>query len=121
MASEGCSCHRSETPDEARCVEIPPGSGRRHGSCWRPKRGSGRHDLGRRRASRLPGGSDSNDIRVLPADNGDLRFEERNEDVVVDNQNPSCMVAVAANKTTVQCETTSDRFIIEGEALGDSV
>ena len=67
------------------------------------------------------GGEDHNEIRVLAAVDGDLRFEERNEDVVVDNQNSSCTAVVTAIKTEVQCETDSDRFVIEGEGLGDSV
>ena len=67
------------------------------------------------------GGHDANVVRVLAPNGSDLHFEERNEDVVIDNLATSCTVTTARARSSVICVAPDGVFEVEAGGGGDRV
>ena len=70
---------------------------------------------------RYSGGGDANDVRIVPASPESLVFEERNEEVVIDDQAASCVVTSSLSRSTVECEDVPEKLKVDAGAHGDTI
>jgi Ca2+-binding RTX toxin-like protein len=67
------------------------------------------------------GGADLNRVLIQPADDGDLLFKERSEDVAITNLVPTCTVTTEPNQSRVRCEDPGAVFTVDAGARLDFV
>jgi Ca2+-binding RTX toxin-like protein len=67
------------------------------------------------------GGNGANVVQILAPNGRDLRFEERNEDVVIDNLAAGCSVTAAPAGSSVTCVAPDEVFEVDAGGGGDRV